>query len=66
MNLFTKNKQTHIYRNQAYVYQGGIVHKRDKLGVWDQQIQTARYKIDMQHGPTVQHKELYSIYCSNL
>ena len=25
---------------------------RDKLGVWDQQIQTTRYKIDKQQGPT--------------
>ena len=26
---------------------------RDKLGVWDQQIQTTIYKTDKQQGPTV-------------
>ena len=28
---------------------------RDKLEVWDQQVQTTIYKIDKQQGPTVQH-----------
>ena len=27
---------------------------------------TAIYKIDNQQGPTVQHGELYSIFCDNL
>ena len=39
---------------------------RDKLGVWDQQIYTVVNKIDKQQGPTVQHRELYSISCNNL
>ena len=39
---------------------------RDKLGVWDQQIQTTIHKIDKQQGFTVQHRELYSISCNNL
>ena len=34
---------------------------RDKLGVWDQQIQATIYKIDKQQGPSVQHRELYSV-----
>ena len=38
----------------------------DKLGVWDQQIQTTIYKPDKQQGPTVQHRELYSISCNKL
>ena len=38
----------------------------DKLRAWDQQIQTTIYKTDKQQGPTVQHKELYSIPCNNL
>ena len=36
---------------------------RDKLGVWDQQIQTTIYKIDLQ-GPTEQHRELYAVFCN--
>ena len=35
MNLFTKQKQTHRLRKQAYGYQRGKVGGSDKLGVWD-------------------------------
>ena len=37
--------------------------RRDKLGVWDQQIKTAIYKTDEQQRPTVQHREIYLISC---
>ena len=37
---------------------------RVKLGVWDQQVQTTIYTIDKQQGPTVQHKEPYSVSCN--
>ena len=30
---------------------------RDKLGVWNQQVQTTIYKIDKQQGSTVQHRK---------
>ena len=66
MNLFTKQKQTHRHRKQTYGYQWGKMGGGDKLGVWDQQIHTTIYKIDKQEGPTVQHRELYSIFCDNL
>ena len=64
MNLFTKQKQTLRHRKQSYSYQRG--RGRDKLGVWDLQIQTTIYKIDKQQGPTVQHRELYSVPRNNL
>ena len=38
---------------------------RDKLRVWNQQIQTSIYNIDKQQGPTVQHREMYSISYKN-
>ena len=38
--------------------------RKDKMGVWDQQINTTVYKIGKQQGPTLQHEELYSIYCN--
>ena len=66
MNLFTKQKQTHRLYKQMYGYQRGNVGGRDKLGVWDYHIHTTIYKIDNQQGPTVQHKELYSVLCNNL
>ena len=64
-NLFTKQKQTHGHRKQTYGYQEERRGK-DKLGVWDQQIQTTTYKTDKQQGPTAWHRELYSISCNNL
>ena len=45
--------------------QGGGGWKRKGLGVWDQQLQTIIYRIDKQQGPTVQHRELYSISLIN-
>ena len=39
---------------------------RNKLGVRDQHVHSTKYKIDNQQGPTVQHRELYSILCDNL
>ena len=38
---------------------------RDKRRVGDQHIHSSIYKIDNQQGPTVQHRELYSIFCNN-
>ena len=34
MNLFTKQKQTHRFREWIYGYQWGRVRARDRLGVW--------------------------------
>ena len=57
-----------IYGIETHRKQTNIVTKgerrRDKLGVWDQQIQTTMYKIGNQQGPTVWHGELYSISCN--
>ena len=54
LNLFMKQKQINRHRKQAYDYQRGKrFGGRDKQGVWDQQIQTAKRKRDQQQGPTV-------------
>ena len=37
--------------------------KKDKLGVWDQQMETTMSKTK-QYGPTVQQNEIYSITCN--
>ena len=52
MNLWTKQKQTHGQRKQTYGDQRGEGGRRDKLGVWDQQILTTICKIDKQQGPS--------------
>ena len=61
MNLSTNQKQTHRHRKQVAKGEGGW--GRDGLGVWDQQMQTIIYRMDKQQGPTVQHRELYSVSC---
>ena len=58
-NELTKQKQTHRQENKLMVTKGGRGLGKDKLGVWDQQIQPTIYKRDKQLGPTVQHRELY-------
>ena len=57
-----KQKQTHRHREQTCGCQGGGRWRRDGVGVWDQQMQTIIYRMDKQQGPTVQHRELYSIF----
>ena len=52
MNIFTKQKQTHKHRKQTYEAIKVESRGKDKLGVWDQQMQTTIYKIDKQ-GPTL-------------
>ena len=61
MNLSTKQNQTHRYREQTRGCQGEEGWGKDEEGVWDQQRQTIIYRMDKQHGPTVQHRKLYSI-----
>ena len=63
MNLFTKQKQTHRHREQTCGCQGA--GGREGLGERDQQMQTIICRMDKQQGPTVQHRELYSISCNN-
>ena len=66
MNLFTKQTQTHRHREQAHCYEKRKGWGTDKLGVWDQQIQTTIYTVDKQQGLNGQHRELYSISCNKL
>ena len=37
----------------------------DKLGVWDEQVHTIMPKIGDQQEFTMQHREIYSIFCNN-
>ena len=63
MNLPMKQKQTYRHRKQTCGCQGGGGWGRDGLGGWDQHMQTTIYRMGKQQGPTVQHRELYSISC---
>ena len=52
-----------IYRENKLMVTKGERELGDKLGAWDWQMQTTIYKLDKQQGPTVEHRELYSISC---
>ena len=62
MNISMTQKQTHRHREQTCGCQG-VGGREEGLGVWDQQMQTIIYRMDEQQGPTVEHRELYSISC---
>ena len=49
MNLFTREKQTHSFRDGTYGYQEGTIGGRDSYGVWDRHVQTAIFKMSNQH-----------------
>ena len=65
MNLNTRQMLTHRRRKQIQDYERGK-GERDRLGVWDQQIQTTMYKADKQQGPIVYHRELCPISCNKV
>ena len=61
MNISMKEKQNHIHREQTCGFQGGGCWGegwRGRLGVADVSF---IYRVDKQQGPTVDHRELYSI-----
>ena len=62
MNPPMKQKQNQGHREQTGGRQGGGGWERVGLRVWDQHMQAGIYRMDKQ-GPTVQHRELYSISC---
>ena len=61
LNYETENRLTDI--ENRLMIRRGVGVERDGLGVWDQPMQTIIYRIDKQQGPTVQHRELYSMSC---
>ena len=56
-------KQNHVHREQTGGCQGEGGRGRDGQGAWDEQMQTIICGMDKQQGPTVEHRELYSIPC---
>ena len=64
MNLFTKQKQTHRLREQLWL--PGGKPGEGQIGSLGLTCTPTIFKIDNQQGPTVQHRELCSIFCNNL
>ena len=62
MSISMKHKHIHTYRkNRLNGCQEEGGQEKEGLGDWDQKVQTIMYRMDKQQGPTVQHRELYSI-----
>ena len=51
MNLSIKQKQTHRQKIDLWLPRWG--GWRERLGVWNQQMQTILYRMDKQQGPAV-------------
>ena len=66
MTWSTKQEQTHRLGEQIYSYQGQKVGWKGRLGVWDGHVHTAVFNMDNQQGPTVWHRELFSVLCDGL
>ena len=70
MNSSMKQKQIHRYREHTCGCQGGGGWEgwTGSFGLTDIQVQFLKiepiYKIGKQQGPTVQHRELYSVSCN--
>ena len=61
---YLQNRNTHRLKERIYGYQGEK-RGRARSAVWDRHVYTTIFKIDNQQGPTVQHRELGSIFCNN-
>ena len=65
-NLYMTQMNLSVKQNQRHRETGGCQGRggweRAELGVWDQQIQTGKYRTDKYQGPSVQHRELYLIF----
>ena len=61
MNLSMKQNGLTDIENRRVVAKGQEEKVKERMGVWDQQIQTITYEMDKQQGPTVQNRELYSM-----
>jgi len=53
MDLFTKQKQTHMHRKLTYGYQKGKGVGKDKVGLWVYNMYIIICETDNQQGPTV-------------
>ena len=61
---FYETKANSQMENRHVVSKQGVEGRaRGSLGAWDEQVQTLTYRMDTQ-GPTVEHRELYSVSCN--
>ena len=67
INSFTKTEVDSDTEKKLVVTQGERSQgERDKLEGWDKHTHTNIYEIDDQREPTVERRELDSIFCHNL
>ena len=61
MNISTKQKQNHRHRQQTCGCQGGGEMEEGRTGSLGLAEANYYIRMDKQQGPTVQHRELYSV-----
>ena len=66
MNVLIKQKPAYRLRKQTYGYQRGKLRVGTINWEFGIDIYTLIYITDNQQGPTVSHRELYSMLCNNL
>ena len=59
MNLCANHKQTHRHKEQTRGCQGG--GRWEGLGVWDQQMEAIRYRMDKQQAYGIAQGTIFSI-----
>ena len=64
MNIFTKQRRLTDFKTNLLLLEA-MREVTGNFGVWDWHIHIAVFKTDNQ-GPTVQHRELCSVFCNNL
>ena len=61
-NELTKQKETRGLK-RMYIWLPG---ERNSYGVWDGHVHTPIFKVDNQHGPTEQHRQVCTMLCDGL
>ena len=62
-HIYETDTDSQTQRTDLWLPRGEVRWGRERLGVWDQQMQISIHRMDKQQGPTVQHRELYAISC---
>ena len=60
--IYETETDSQTQRTDLWLQEGGAVGE-GCIGIWGQQMHTSIYRMEKQQGPTVEHRELYSISC---
>ena len=64
--MWNRDRLTDTEDRRVVTKRGTWVVGRDKSADWDERTHTTVRGIDNQQGPTVEHREPYSVFCDKL